>query len=93
MVVLLTACFHEASIAGPRSPLESGRRNHTMSFSTGTKTLSYFLLARCGLVRRCQFAIYREASVVSERAAITSSDAPGPDVPFVIAIIAAVQLL
>jgi hypothetical protein len=32
MVVLLTACFHEASITGPRSPLESGRRNHTMSF-------------------------------------------------------------
>ena len=33
MVVLLTACVLEASITGSRSPLESGRRNHTMSFS------------------------------------------------------------
>jgi hypothetical protein len=41
MVVLLTACVHEASITGSRSPLESGCRYHTMSFSEFSLGLPY----------------------------------------------------
>lgn len=41
MVVLLTSCVLEASLAGSRSPRESGRRNHTMSFCEFSLGLPY----------------------------------------------------